>query len=128
MKMKQYTQHINNIVMIVFGIIFFQLSSLFLAIIRDDSILTSTSIDDIVHHVTQIKYLISNFVMLLMYTSFFFIIIEIILLIITIITYKKQKKALLINTHDENFKYCNQCGEKIGSNAQFCSLCGAKNQ
>lgn len=124
--MKQYTKHVNNIVMIVFGIIFFQLSSLFLAVIQDYSIPLST--DEIVHHITQLRYLISNFVMLLMYTSFFFIIIEIILLIITIITYKKQKKALLINTHDENFKYCNQCGEKIGSNAQFCSLCGAKNQ
>lgn len=28
----------------------------------------------------------------------------------------------------EGFKYCSQCGEKIGSNAQFCSLCGTKNQ
>ena len=26
----------------------------------------------------------------------------------------------------EEFKYCSQCGEKIGSTVQFCSLCGAK--
>ena len=26
----------------------------------------------------------------------------------------------------EESKYCSQCGEKIGNNVQFCSLCGAK--
>ena len=36
------------------------------------------------------------------------------------------QRASLITTPDGNFKYCNQCGEKIGSNIQFCNLCGAK--
>ena len=26
----------------------------------------------------------------------------------------------------EGFKFCNQCGEKIGANIQFCSSCGTK--
>ena len=40
----------------------------------------------------------------------------------------KPKQTLPSQTHMiiENFKYCNQCGEKIGNTVQFCSLCGAK--
>lgn len=35
-------------------------------------------------------------------------------------------KTPSISASTENFKYCNQCGEKIGSTVQFCNICGAK--
>jgi RNA polymerase-binding transcription factor DksA len=40
----------------------------------------------------------------------------------------KPQQNLPSQTHiiDKEFRYCNQCGEKIGSAVQFCSLCGAK--
>ena len=39
----------------------------------------------------------------------------------------KPQQNLPSQTHTiEEFKYCNQCGEKIGRAVQFCSLCGAK--
>ena len=41
-------------------------------------------------------------------------------------TQPSYSRTPLITTTTENFKYCNQCGEKIGNTVQFCSLCGAK--
>ena len=41
-------------------------------------------------------------------------------------TQPSYPKAPLVSTPDEIFKYCNQCGEKIGRTVQFCNLCGAK--
>jgi len=40
----------------------------------------------------------------------------------------KPKRTLPSQTHTiiEEFKYCSQCGEKIGRAVQFCSLCGTK--
>jgi predicted amidophosphoribosyltransferase len=39
----------------------------------------------------------------------------------------KPQQNLPSQTHTiEEFKFCNQCGEKIGRAVQFCSLCGAK--
>ena len=40
----------------------------------------------------------------------------------------KPKRTLPSQTYTINkeFRYCNQCGEKIGSNVQFCNQCGSK--
>ena len=92
MKIKQY---INSAVMIVFGIIIFQLASNFYSSIHYSFIYSGvppTAYEEVlVEHILQIRTVISNFAMLLMFTSLVFVGIEIMLLVITFITYRKQK-------------------------------------